>query len=86
MNSKRLIKKLRKDQQGYYLYLAKECFSGFSNAEYNFNVYRYPSCYAWLFHSSEFFWKSLIILSNNYFDPKHEASQEDMIYYPMMKE
>ena len=78
MIPKRLIKRLRKDQQEYYLFLVKECFSGFSNAEHNFNVYRYPSCYAWLFHSSEFFWKSLTILSNNYFDPKNEASQEDM--------
>jgi hypothetical protein len=78
MTPKRLLNKLKKDQQEYYIFLAKECFSGFSNAEYNFNVYRYPSCYAWLFHSSEFFWKSLTILSNNYFDPKHEASQADM--------
>src|SRR5918994_3145367 len=78
MNPKRLLNNLRKDQQEYYIFLAKECFSGFRNAEYNLNVYSYPSCYAWLFHSSEFFWKSLTILSNNYFDPKHEASEADM--------
>jgi hypothetical protein len=29
----------------------------------NLNVYRYAPCYAWLFHSSEFLWKSLMILS-----------------------
>lgn len=29
-------------------------------------------------HSSEFFWKSLTILSGNYFELKHEASQADM--------
>jgi hypothetical protein len=78
MNSKRLLNNLRKDQQEYYIFLAKECFSGFSNAEYSFNVYRYPSCYGWLFHSLEFFWKSLTVLSNNYFEPKHEASEADM--------
>jgi hypothetical protein len=78
MTPKRLLNKLRKDQQEYYIFLAKECFAAFSNAEYNFNVYRYASCYAWLVHSSEFFWKSLTILSGNYFELKHEASQTDM--------
>lgn len=78
MTPKRLLSKLKKDQQEYYIFLVKECFSGFSNAEYNFNVYRYHSCYAWLVHSSEFFWKSLTILSGNYFEPKHEASQTDI--------
>lgn len=78
MNPKRLLKNLRKDQQEYYAFLIRECFSGFRNAEHNLKVYNYFSCYAWLFHSSEFFWKSLIILSNKYFDPKHEASEEDM--------
>jgi hypothetical protein len=79
MTPKRLLNKLRKDQQEYYIFLAKECFAAFSNAEYNFNVYRYASCYAWLVHSSEFFWKSLTILSGNYFELKHEASQADMV-------
>jgi hypothetical protein len=60
------------------MFLAKECFSGFSNAEDNFNVYRYASCNTWLFHSSEFFWKALTILSGKRFELKHEASQEDM--------
>jgi hypothetical protein len=78
MTPKRLLNKIEKDQQEYYIFLVKECFSGFSNAEYNFSVYRYSSCYAWLVHSSEFFWKSLTILSGNYFEPKHEASQADM--------
>jgi hypothetical protein len=78
MNPKRLLNNLRKDQQEYYTFLARECFSGFRNAEHNLKVYKYFSCYAWLFHSSEFFWKSLTILSNNYFDPKHEASEADM--------
>jgi hypothetical protein len=78
MTPKRLLNKLRKDQQEYYIFLAKECFAGFSNAEHNFGVYRYASCYAWLVHSSEFFWKSLTILSGNYFDLKHEVSQADM--------
>lgn len=78
MKPKRLLKNLRKDQQQYYIFLAKECFSGFRNAEYNLNIYDYCSCYAWLFHSSEFFWKSLTILSNNYFDPKHEVTEADM--------
>ena len=78
MNPKRLLNNLRKNQQEYYIFLAKECFSAFSNAEYSFNVYRYPSCYGWLFHSSEFFWKSLIVLSNNYFEPKYDASEADM--------
>jgi hypothetical protein len=78
MDPKKLLSKLSTDQQGYYIFLAKECFSGFSNAEYNFRVHRYASCYAWLVHASEFFWKSLTILSGNYFEPKHEASQTDM--------
>lgn len=78
MTPKRLLNKLRKDQQEYYIFLVRECFAGFSNAEYNFGVYRYASCYAWLVHSSEFFWKSLTILSGNYFELKHEASQADM--------
>ena len=78
MGVKRLLNRLTKDQQNYYIFLAKECFSGFSNAENNFNIYRYASCYAWLFHSSEFFWKALTVLSGNYFELKHEASQVDM--------
>jgi hypothetical protein len=78
MNSKRLLNNLRNDQQEYYTFLARECFSGFRNAEHNLKVYNYYSCYAWLFYSSEFFWKSLTILSNNYFDPKHEASEADL--------
>jgi hypothetical protein len=88
MGVKRLLNRLTKDQQNYYIFLAKECFSGFSNAENNFDIYRYASCYAWLFHSSEFFWKALTILSGNYFEPKHEASQVDMtkMYYPIKKE
>src|SRR5919108_3079427 len=75
---KKLLNKLSKDQQENYTFLAKECFSGFSNAEDNFSIYRYASCNAWLFHSSEFFWKALTILSGNYFDLSHEASKEDM--------
>ena len=47
---KKLLNGLSKDQQEYYIFLAKECFSGFSNAEDNFNIYRYASCNAWLFH------------------------------------
>jgi len=78
MNPKRLLNNLKKDQQEYYLFLVRECFSGFRNAEYNLNVYSYPSCYAWLFHSLEFFWKSLTILSKSYFDPKHDESEADM--------
>lgn len=78
MVAKKVLDKLNKDQQEYYMFLAKECFSGFSNAEDNFNVYRYASCYAWLFHASEFFWKALTILSGNYFELSHEASQKDM--------
>jgi hypothetical protein len=75
------IKKLRQlsgPQQDYYIFLAKECFAGFSNAEDNFSIYRYASCNAWLFHSSEFFWKALTVLSGNYFNLTHEASQADM--------
>jgi len=41
MTVKRLLNKLSKAQQDYYTFLAKECFSGFSNAEDNFNIYRY---------------------------------------------
>lgn len=78
MGVKRLLNRLTREQQDYYIFLAKECFSGFSNAENNFNIYRYASCYAWLFHSLEFFWKALTILSGNYFELKHEASQADM--------
>jgi hypothetical protein len=78
MAIRKLLNKLRKDQQEYYTFFVKECFSGFSNAEYNFNIYRYASCYAWLFHSSEFFWKALTILSGKRFEPSHEASQADM--------
>jgi hypothetical protein len=72
------LSKISKPQQDYYIFLAKECFAGFSNAEDNFNVYRYASCYSWLFHSLEFFWKSLTVLSGNYFNPTHEASQADI--------
>jgi hypothetical protein len=78
MTPMRLLSNLATDQQEYYIFLAKECFAAFSNAEYNFNVYRHASCYAWLMHSSEFFWKSLTILSGNYFQLRHEASQADM--------
>jgi hypothetical protein len=78
MNPKRLLNKLRKNQKEYYLFLAKQCFSGFRNAEYNFSIYGYPSCYAYLLRSMEFFWKSLTVLSNNYFGPKHEASEADI--------
>jgi hypothetical protein len=75
------IKKLSRlsgPQQEYYIFLAKECFAAFSNAEDNFDIYRYTSCNAWLFHSSEFFWKALTVLSGNYFNPSHEASQADI--------
>ena len=72
------LSKLSKPQQYYYNFLVKECFAGFSNAEDNFNIYRYAPCNAWLFHSSEFFWKALTVLSGNYFNPTHEASQADM--------
>jgi hypothetical protein len=78
MTPMRLLSNLATDQQEYYIFLAKECFAAFSNAEYNFNVYRHASCYAWLMHSSEFFWKSLTILSGNSFQLRHEASQADM--------
>jgi hypothetical protein len=76
---KNVLRKLNKNQQDYYLFLAKECLAGFSNAEDNFNIYRYASCNAWLFHSSEFFWKALTILSGNYFERTHEASEADMM-------
>jgi hypothetical protein len=72
------LSKLSKPQQDYYIFLAKECFAAFSNAEDNFNIYRYASCNTWLFHSSEFFWKALTVLSGNYFNPTHEVSQVDM--------
>ena len=72
------LSQLSKPQQDYYIFLAKECFAAFSNAEDNFNIYRYASCNVWLFHSSEFFWKALTVLSGNYFNASHEASQADM--------
>jgi hypothetical protein len=72
------LSKLSKPQLDYYNFLSKECFAGFSNAEDNFNVYRYASCNAGLFHSSEFFWKALTVLSGNCFNPNHEASQADI--------
>lgn len=75
---KKILNKLSKDQQECYTFLAKECFSGLSNAEDNFNIYRYASCNAWLVHSTEFFWKALTILSGERFETRHEASQEDM--------
>ncbi len=78
MAAVKILSLLSKDQQEYYIFLAKECFSGFSNAEDNFNIYSYASCYAWLFHSSEFFWKALIILSGKHFEPRHEAYQDDI--------
>jgi hypothetical protein len=78
MPVKKVLRKLGRDQQEYYMFLAKECFSGFSNAEDNFSIYRYASCNTWLFHSSEFFWKALTILSGKRFELKHETSQEDM--------
>lgn len=74
MTPKRLLSGLTTDQQQYYIFLAK----AFSNAEYNFSIYRYAACYAWLMRSSEFFWKSLSILSGNYLELRHEASQTDM--------
>ena len=73
-----ILSKLNKKQQDYYLFLTKECFAAFSNAEDNFNIYRHASCYAWLFRSSEFFLKALTILSGNYFERTHEASEVDM--------
>ena len=78
MAIKKVLRKLSRDQQEYFKFLAKGCFSGFRNAEDNFTVYRYASCNTWLFHCSEFFWKALTILSDNYFGIKHEVSQEDM--------
>jgi hypothetical protein len=78
MAIKKVLRKLSRNQQEYFMFLAKECFSGFRNAEDNFTVYRYASCNTWLFHCSEFFWKALTILSDNYFGIKHEVSQEDM--------
>ena len=75
---KKILNKLSKDQQGYYTFLAKECFSGLGNAEDNFNIYRYASCYAWLLRSTEFFWKALTILSGKHFEAGHEAHQEVM--------
>ena len=78
MSIKNILGKLSRDQQDYYLFLAKECFAAFSNAEDNFNIYRYASSSAWLFYSMEFFWKALTILSGNYFDLTHEASQADI--------
>jgi hypothetical protein len=71
------LSKLSKTQQDYYIFLAKECFAGF-DAEDNFNVYRYAACNSWLFHSSEFFWKALTVLSGSYFNLTHEASYVDM--------
>jgi hypothetical protein len=78
MTVKRLLNKLSKAQQDYYNFLAKECFSGFSNAEDSFNIYRYASCNAWLFHCSEFLWKALTVLSGKHFALTHETSQADM--------
>jgi hypothetical protein len=72
------LSKLSRPQQDYYIFLAKECFAAFSNAEDDFTIYRYASCNAWLFHSSEFFWKALTVLSGNYFNPTHEATQTDI--------
>jgi hypothetical protein len=80
---KNILGKLSRDQQDYYLFLAKECFAAFSSAEDNFNIYRYASSSAWLFYSMEFFWKALTILSGNYFDLTHEASQTDIKRYIM---
>jgi len=57
---KKILNKLSKDQQEYYIFLTKECFSGFSNAEDNFNVYR--DAHVMHVHSSEFFWKALTVL------------------------
>ena len=57
------LRQLSGPQQDYYIFLAKECFAGFSHAEDNFSIFRYASCNAWLFHSSEFFWKALTALS-----------------------
>ena len=37
------LSKLSKTQQDYYIFLAKECFAAFGNAEDNFNVYRYAA-------------------------------------------
>jgi hypothetical protein len=72
------LSKLSRPQQDYYIFLAKECFAAFSNAEDDFTIYRYASCNAWLFHSSEFFWKALTVLSGNYFNPTHETSLADI--------
>lgn len=75
---KKLLKKLNKEQQDYYNFLAHECFAALSNAEDNFKINRFASCATSLFHSAEFFWKSLTILSGKYFETKHEPSQHDM--------
>jgi hypothetical protein len=75
---KNILSKLSRNQQVYCLFLAKEAFAAFSNAEDNFNIYRYASGSTWLFHSLEFFWKALTIVSGNYFDLRHEASQADI--------
>jgi hypothetical protein len=74
----KVLNKLSKQQQDYYIFLCKECFAGYSNAEDNFYIYRYASSNAWLFHSLEFFWKALTVLSGSYFNITHEASQADM--------
>ena len=78
MTPKRLLNKIEKDQQEYYIFLVKECFLGFSNAGYNFGVcIVIPLVMHGLF-IPQFFWKSLTILSGNYFEPKHKASQADI--------
>jgi hypothetical protein len=76
---KKLLKKLTGEQQEYYNFLAHECLLGFSNAEDNFNLHKFPTTSAWLFHSAEFFWKALTILSGKYFELTHEASQKDIM-------
>ena len=72
---KRLLKKLDKDKQDYYNFLAHECFAGLSDAEDDFVAYRFASSAVRLFYSSEFFWKALITLSNKYLEKVHEITQ-----------
>lgn len=75
---KRLLKKLDKDKQDYYNFLAHECFAGLSDAEDDLIACRFASSTARLFYSAEFFWKALITLSGRYFEKEHEITQDYM--------
>lgn len=76
---KDVIKKLNKEQQQYYNFLAYRCFEAYSDAEAKFIIYRYVSSATDIFRTLEYFWKSLTILDGKYFEKNHEADYANIL-------